>query len=106
MFTFVHANVQNTVEAANVDILATDITPVCTPSTLRVMVALTASQVFNAIIIRGGNTQTVGFNSNVALVAEALYTFEIVVHSGDTINFQVEGIATVMVMRVQEVMGE
>lgn len=106
MFTFVHANVQNTIEAANVDILAADITPACPPSTLRIMVAISAAQVFNAIITRGGNTQTVGFNSNVALVAEALYTFEMVFHDGDSINFQVEGIATVMVMRIQEIMGE
>ena len=106
MWTYAHANLQNTAELANTNILASDITPTYAPSMLRVMLAIDSAEVFNAIIIRGGVSRTVGFNSNVALVAEALYTFEILVTLGDTINFQVEGNTNVMVMRVQEIMGE
>ena len=106
MWTYVHANLQNTAEIANTDILAANITPHHPPSILRVMIAIDSAEVFNANITRGGVSRVVGFNSNVALVAEALYAFEILISTGDTINFQTEGNTNVMVMKVQEILGE
>ena len=97
------ANLHNSSEATGVDILSTSLTPAVTPSLFRIMVATDTAALFKARITKSTNTQTVIFNSNVDLIANAVYIFDILVHSGDTVNFQFDDNVTVTVFRVQEV---
>lgn len=86
--------------------LATDITPTNTPSTLRILVAVSIAGNFQARITNGGNTQVVVFNTvaGPALVAGGLYEFEMLVHAGDTVNFSYSTTGgTIQVLRVQEI---
>lgn len=86
--------------------LATDITPTNTPSTLRIMVAVSIAGNFQARITNGGNTQVVVFNTvaGPALVAGGLYEFEMLVHAGDTVNFSYSTTGgTIQILRVQEI---
>jgi len=46
---------------------------------------------------------TVEFNAGASLVANALYIFDMLVHSGDKVNFRYSVNATLLVLRVQEI---
>lgn len=89
--------------AANTDILAANLTPTNTPTNFRIEIAMSNAGIFSATIINGGNTQVISFNEGVALVAGAVYIFDILVHNGDTINFRysVTG-GIIQILRVQE----
>ena len=107
MWTLRAANpLHNSAIVANVDFLAADITPGGTPSMLRVMISLAGAQEFRAVITREAVAQTVAFNSGNALVADALYMFEMIVDLGDTVNFQVDGNTTIRVFRIHEIVGQ
>lgn len=89
--------------AIGANFIATDIIPTNTPSSYIVQVAISVAGIFYATITNTGDTQVVTFNSGVALVAGALYIFEILVHSGDTINFRYSTTTgTIQILRVQE----
>ncbi len=82
------------------------ITPTNTPTTFKIMVSTSTPIRFAAAITRGGNTQVVRFNGGSVLAADSLFTFDLLVHSGDSINFQrVTGAApgTIQILRVQEI---
>lgn len=91
-------------ETANVDILAADLSPTNTPSLFRIMVMLGTAGVFSAQLKNGGATAVLKLNGATALTAACAYIFDILVHSGDTVNFQttVSGNVT---LRVQEIVG-
>jgi hypothetical protein len=91
-------------ETANTDILASDLSPTNTPCLFRVMVMLETSGVFSAILKNGGVSKTLKLNAGVALVASCAYIFDILVHSGDTVNFQTDANGNVT-LRVQEIVG-
>ncbi len=76
--------------AANTNWLPADLVPVNTPTTFRIMVAVSIGGNFSAAITNGGNTQTLLFNAiaGPALVLGSLYTFEMLVSAGDTVNFR------------------
>lgn len=96
------ANIHNQAQPiANTNILATDLVPTNTPVVFRVQVIMSNAGNFSVVITKSGNSQ-VGILS--ALVAGTLHIFDILVHSGDTINFQysVTG-GTIQVVRVQEI---
>lgn len=95
---------RNTAETADTNVLATAIAPGDTPSILRVTAAYSAAAVFTAIIVNGGTTYTLSLNGGVALIADALYTFDLPVHSGDTVNFQFDQNGTLRVLLVDEVL--
>jgi len=97
------ANLHNSSETANVDILTTVLTPVATPSLFRIMVASDTAAIFKARITKATNTQTVIFNDNVDLTADCVYIFDLLVHSGDTVNFQFDTTNKVTIFRVQEI---
>lgn len=97
------ANVHDTAKNADTVVLGTAIAPTYNYSLFRIMVAINSATVFNATITKGTNTQTVKFNSGSNLVANALYIFDMLVHTGDTLNFKCTGAVTYLVLRIQEI---
>ena len=102
------ANVHNTAQpAANTNIL-TSIVLTNAPAIIRAEVAMSNAGNFSAVITKGGNSQVVTLNavSGPALVAGALYIFDVVALFGDTVNFQysVTG-GTIQILRVYEIYG-
>ncbi len=98
------ANVHN--EAgylANANMLTTALTPSDPPCMFRIEVALNAAAKFKAKIIKATNEQTVVFNNDVNVAAGGLYIFDLLVHSGDTVNFLADQNETIQVLRVQEI---
>ena len=91
-------------EVADTDILASDLTPTITPCLFRIMVMLETSGIFSAILKSGGTSKTLKLNAGNSLLADCAYEFDILVHSGDTVNFQTSVSGDVS-LRVQEVVG-
>ena len=89
-------------ETLNVDILSADLSPSQTPCLFRIMVVLSVAGVFSAQIKNGGTTVVANFNGGVALAADSAYMFDILVHSGDTVNFRTTASGNVT-LRVQEI---
>ena len=92
--------------AANADLFAAVLTPTNTPCTFRVQVAISVAGNINVTITRGGNTQTLTLNvvPGPALVADGLYNFDMLVHDGDTINYQYTATGGITrIFRVQEI---
>lgn len=99
------ANLHNqALPVANANWLATDITPTNTPTTFMIDVAVSIAGVFSAAITKNGIApQTVNFNLGAALVANSVYTFNLLVHSGDSVNFRYSTTTgTILILRVQE----
>lgn len=96
--------IQNTVlPAIGVNFLGTDIIPTNAPCSFIVQIAVSIAGIFRTAITNSGNTQIVDFNQLTALVANGLYIFEMLVHSGDTVNFRYSTTTgTIQVLRVQE----
>ncbi len=85
------------------DILTNDITPANLPSLFRIMVQVDAACKFSAMVEVDSTTYTLTFNTNANLTAGALYMFDMLVHSGDSVNFQISSAETVDILRVQEI---
>lgn len=94
--------IHNMAILANADFFAPVLTPTTVPCAFKIMVSMSAVGVLNVTIIRGGNTQTIHLNNNVNLVANSVYTFEVLLHNGDTFNLQYTQNATIQVCRIQE----
>lgn len=99
------ASQHNVSVTADTDILALDLTPTNTPCLFRVMVSLNTAGVFSAMVTKSDSTQQLKLNSASNLAADAVYMFDVLVHSGDTVNFQHSADATLKVLRVQEIVG-
>ena len=95
--------IQNVAPGANTDLFATDLSPSRPPSLFRIMVVLSAAVKLEVDITNGADEQTVILNGDANLTANGVHLFDILVHLGDTINFQISGTATVLVMRIQEI---
>ena len=91
-------------ELANTDILAADLSPTNVPCLFRTIVMLETAGVFSAILKSGAVSKTLKFNGGAALAASGAYMFDILVHSGDTVNFQTD-IAGNVTIRCQEIVG-
>lgn len=90
--------------AANTNILGTDITPTNTPTTFRIMVSISVAARFSATITRAATTKTSKFNGGADLVTDTLFIFDLLVHSGDSINFQFSATGgTINDLRLQEI---
>uniref|UniRef100_A0A6M3XUN9 Uncharacterized protein n=1 Tax=viral metagenome TaxID=1070528 RepID=A0A6M3XUN9_9ZZZZ len=98
------ANEHNKSCTLNTDFLATAITPSYPPSMLRIFVCSQTAAKFKTRVTKATNTQTLTFNADTNLTANVPYMFTMLVHSGDTINFQFDGTLTMSVFRVQEIM--
>ena len=62
-------------------------------------------EVFSAMVTKESSQQQLMFNSAGNLVADAVYIFDVLVHSGDSVNFQHSANATLKVLRVQEIVS-
>lgn len=98
------ANQHNIPVTADTDILSS-LTPTNTPCLFRIMVCLDTAGVFSAMVTKDDNEQQLKLNEATNLVADAAYMFDILVHSGDSVNFQHSADATLKVLRVQEVIA-
>ena len=99
------AKEHNVSVTADTDILSSDLTPTNTPCLFRVLVAFDTAGVFSAKITKSDDSQTTKFNEANNLVADAAYMFDLLVHEGDSINFQHSADATLKVLRVQEIIS-
>lgn len=97
------ANVHNGNKDANNDFLAADLSPSDYPVLFRVQVMLPAAGKFTAKIKKGTTTLTSHFNGGSNLVANGLYIFDVLMHTGDTINFQSDQNQDGHLLRVQEI---
>ena len=97
------ANVHNGNKNANIDFLAADIEPSDYPVLFRCQVMLPAAGKFTAKIKVGTTTLTSHFNGAANLVASCLYIFDVLVHSGDSVNFQSDQNQNGHLLRVQEI---
>lgn len=98
------ALVHNTAKNANTDFLDSDITPSDPPCKLRIFVCLDTAAVFQADVTYDSTEVTVEFNEGVQLDADSIYGFDLLVHSGDTVNFQADQNVTIKMLRVQEIL--
>lgn len=90
--------------AAETDLLENNISPTNPPSTFKIQVSFSVSGKFYAQITRGGDSIGSWFNGGAALATYTLYTFELLVHAGDNINFRYDVSGGVMdTIRVQEI---
>jgi hypothetical protein len=83
-----------------------DLVPLISPTTFRIQVAVSVSGIFSATITNEGNTQIVDFNmtSGPDLIKDGVYVFELLVHNGDSINFQYStDDGRIKILRVQEI---
>lgn len=101
------ANLQNVpLPVANTNWLLSNLTPLTAPTNFRIQVAISIPGNFSAAITNGGNTQIVTFNvvAGPALVAGGVYIFDLLVHSGDTVNFRYNTTGGIIqLLRVQEI---
>jgi len=88
-------------------ILGAPLTPTNTPTTFRLQIAMSNAGTLSASIVNGANpVQVVTLNvvPGPALVAAGLYTFDILVHAGDIVDFQYSSTGgTIQILRVQEI---
>jgi len=99
------AEMQNVAVVGGVDILGAALAPLNTPCLFRVQVGFLGAGVFSATITRAGNTQIQHFNHGVVLTADCLFMFDLLVHSGDTINYRYSVNTTLQTLRLQEIVA-
>ena len=97
------ANVHNGNKNANIDFLTDALTPSDYPVLFRVQVMLPAAGKFTAKIKKGATTLTSHFNGGSNLAASCLYIFDLLVHTGDSVNFQSDQNQNGHLLRVQEI---
>ena len=97
------ANVHNGNKNANIDFLTDALTPSDYPVLFRVQVMLPAAGKFTAKILKGATTLTSHFNGGSNLAASCLYIFDLLVHTGDSVNFQSDQNQNGHLLRVQEI---
>lgn len=89
---------------ADTNWLTLDLTPLRTPTTFRIDVAISITGIFSAQVKREGVATIVNFNNGMVLTPGALNHFHILVHSTDTVNFQYSTTGgTIQFFRVQEI---
>lgn len=90
---------------ANANWLATDLTPTNTPTTFRINVSVSVAGTLSVVYTKGGVSMSYILNviPGPGLVANGLYAFEFMVHSGDSINFSYSVTTGTYHLRVQEI---
>ncbi len=68
----------------------------------RVQIALSVAGVFSVVLKEGSASSTYSFNAGVALVANAIYTFDVLVTPNNKINFQ-SSLAGIANIHIQEI---
>jgi len=87
---------------ADTDILDSDLS-IDEDCLLRILVSESTGVVFKAKKIRGTVEKVLDFNEGGALVANALYTFDLPVKKNDKVNFRMAAATTVHILNVMKV---
>lgn len=94
---------------ANTNIFSSDLTSslatTTNPSYFRIFACFNTSGVLSVVKTRGTTTVTMQLNSGVALNANCLYAFDIVVESEESVNMQYSVDATALELKVVEIGG-
>jgi len=90
---------------AATNFFAADLAPTNTPTTFRIYVALDTAGVLSVQRTSVGVPVAENLNSGTALVADASYMFNILVHEDDTINLRTTVGAQILYCMVTEVPG-
>jgi len=88
---------------AAADILAADIAPTDSPTSFRIEAAFSAGGILSMDLTQAGVTVNVQLYGGVALNINSGYTFQVLINSGDTVNFQYSVNATILNFKVQEI---
>ena len=99
------ASIHGASPGANTNILGSDLTPTNPPCLFRTMICLGGAAIFYADFKQKDTVSIMKFNSGTALIADAVYMFDILVHSEDTVNFKVDTGVVIKELRVQELVG-
>jgi hypothetical protein len=96
------ASIFNTAVLADTNFLSSDLSPTNTPTLFRIYICLSTSGVFSVRRSKGGVTVAENLNSGNPLLAGCAYMFDILVDSGETVNFQTTVAGTVLKLSVIE----
>ena len=99
------ASIHGASPGANTSILGADLIPTNPPCLFRTMICLGGAAIFYADFKQKDAVSTMKFNSGTALTADAVYMFDILVHSEDTVNLKVDTGVVIKELRVQELVG-
>jgi hypothetical protein len=92
---------------ANTNIFSSNLTPsfatTSNPSYFRILACFNAGGVLSVVKTKGTTTVTMQLNAGNDLVANALYAFDIVVESGESVNLQYSVNATALELKVVEI---
>lgn len=95
----------NTSVTADTNIFSSELSPSYSVTLFRIYACFSAAGVLSVKRIRGGVTVTEKLNEGSNLSANAAYSFDIVVKSGETINLQYSATATALELSVSEIGG-
>ncbi len=102
------ANIHNSTITPNIFILSNAIKPSKLVSLFRVQAAMTTPGILRVSTSDGANSGTViatAFNQNFPLIANSLYIFDHIVHSGESVNYSYSTSSLVTNFHVQEMPG-
>lgn len=94
------AEIHDTAYTADDDFLAEDLVvdsfldkegnTVYLPAIFRIMVCLDTAAVFKVVVDDGSSEVDMEMNGGAQLTAQSVYIFDVLVHGGDTINFEAD----------------
>ena len=88
---------------ATADILAADIAPTDSPTSFRIEAAFSTGGILSMDLTQAAVTVNIQLYGGVALNINSGYTFQVLINSGDTVNFQYSVNATILSFKVQEI---
>ena len=93
----------NTSISAGANIFGSDLSPSSTVSIFRIYCAFASEGVLSVARTKGGTTITEKLNEGESLFPNCAYIFDILVESGETINFRYSTATTCLVLKVVEI---
>ena len=97
------ANITSTEKVGAADFPSVAISPTFPPSTFRIQIIVDVACKFSAVVTVAETAYVVHFNTATDLTANCLYKFDLMVHSGDTVQFEIDSTETIVLLRVQEI---
>ena len=95
---------ENLAFTSGADVLTTAIAPSKAPSLFRIMPVSDTAAKFKVLVTpSGGSERTIICNSDIDLVADAGYIFDILTSAGDSVNFELDDSGNLTLFRVQEI---
>jgi hypothetical protein len=103
MTPILKGSVFNASVSADTNIFASDLAPTYSPTAFRIYACFDAAGVLSVVRTKADTTVTEQLNAGYPLNANAAYTFDVIVESGESINLQYSVAATALVLKVVEV---